>query len=134
VATAALPTSAPLPQARSVTEQIQRTADLRTAGYDKNAVRRMVRAGTLTRLCRGAYTDREPNDAHARHRLLVRAVLGELADGAVASHVSAAVVHGLPTWGCGSTALTSRSHGAQEDVATTGCTCTRLRWSRTTSS
>jgi hypothetical protein len=82
-----------------VTEQIQRTADLRAAGYDKNAVRRMVRAGTLTRLCRGAYTDREPDDAPARHRLLVRAALGELADGAVASHVSAAVLHGLPTWG-----------------------------------
>ena len=82
-----------------MTERIQRTADLRAAGYDKNAVRRMVRAGTLTRLCRGAYTDRAPDDVHARHRLLVRAVLGELADGAVASHLSAAVWHGLPTWG-----------------------------------
>jgi hypothetical protein len=47
----------------------------------------------------GAYVDGEPDDAHARHRLLVRAVLGELASGAVASHVSAAVLHGLPTWG-----------------------------------
>jgi len=33
------------------------------------------------------------------HRLLVRAVLGELADGAEASHVSAAVWDGVPTWG-----------------------------------
>ena len=82
-----------------MTERIQRTADLRAAGYDKNSVRRMVRAGTLTRLCRGAYSDREPGDAAARHRLLVRAVLNELADGALASHVSAAVLHGLPTWG-----------------------------------
>jgi len=67
-------------------------ADLRAAGYDKNAVRRMMRAGTLTRLCRGAYSDREPDDARARHRLVVRAVLSELSDSAVASHVSAAVL------------------------------------------
>ena len=38
-----------------MTERIRRTADLRAAGYDKNAVRRLVRAGTLIRLCRGAY-------------------------------------------------------------------------------
>jgi hypothetical protein len=82
-----------------VTERIQRAADLRAAGYDKNEVRRMVRAGVLTRLCRGAYITSEPNDVGARHRLLVRAVLAELALGAVASHVSAAVLPGLPTWG-----------------------------------
>jgi hypothetical protein len=82
-----------------VTERIQRAADLRAAGYDKNEVRRMVRAGVLARLCRGAYITSEPNDVCARHRLLVRAVLAELALGAVASHVSAAVLHGLPTWG-----------------------------------
>ena len=81
-----------------MTERIRRTADLRADGYDKNAVRRLVRDGALTRLCRGAYTDDPPDDGHDRHRLLVRAVLGELAPGAVASHVSAAVLHGLPTW------------------------------------
>jgi hypothetical protein len=87
-----------VPPSRRVTERIQRTAELRAAGYDKNAVRRMVRAGILTRLCRGAYTDGAPDDLHARHRLLIRAALGELAPAAVASHVSAAVLHGLPTW------------------------------------
>jgi hypothetical protein len=40
-----------------------------------------------------------PDDRDACHALLVQAALGELAPGAVASHVSAAVVHGLPTWG-----------------------------------
>jgi len=94
-------------------------ADLRAAGYDKNAVRRMVRAGMLTRLCRGAYTDREPDDAPARHRLLVRAALGEMADGAVASHVSAAVLHGLPTWGLrldrAHITLARRSGGRRDD-------------------
>lgn len=35
----------------------------------------------------------------ARHALQLGAALEDLADGAVASHVSAAVLHGLPTWG-----------------------------------
>ena len=96
---AALPAASVLLHAQGVTERISRTADLRAAGYDKGAVRRLVRAGMLTRLCRGAYTDRRPDDAQSRHRLLVRAVLGELASGAAASHVSAAVLHDLPTWG-----------------------------------
>jgi hypothetical protein len=41
----------------------------------------MARAGVLTRLCRGAYITSQPNDVSARHRLLVRAVLAELALG-----------------------------------------------------
>ena len=39
------------------------------------------------------------DDATARHALLLQAALAEFGTGAVASHVSAAVMHGLPTWG-----------------------------------
>jgi hypothetical protein len=48
------------------------------------------------RLCgAGAGTRRRPS----RALLLLQAALAELGAGAVASHVSAAVMHGLPTWG-----------------------------------
>ncbi|MBM9467672.1 hypothetical protein [Nakamurella leprariae] len=38
------------------------------------------------------------SDVH-RHRVLLRATLPKLAGGVVVSHVSAAIVHGLPVWG-----------------------------------
>ncbi len=77
---------------------LHRAALLRAAGYGDDDVRRLRRRGVLTSIRRGAYADRVPGPV-ARHGLLLRAALAELAVGAVASHVSAAVVHGLPTWG-----------------------------------
>lgn len=60
----------------------------------------MVRAGTLSTLRRGAYVRGAPPErAEHLHLLLVRAALEHLSEAAVVSHVSAAVLHGLPVWG-----------------------------------
>ena len=78
---------------------LHRAADLRAAGYGQDDVRRLLRTGVFTQVRRGAYAEHPPDDGDACHALLLRAALAELAPGSVASHVSAAVVHGLPTWG-----------------------------------
>ncbi|TWF76058.1 hypothetical protein FHX44_111945 [Pseudonocardia hierapolitana] len=78
---------------------VQRKA-LRLEGYGDDEVRRLLRAGRLTPVRRGAYVlGTTPDSREARHALAVRAELAHLADGAVVSHASAAVLHGLPTWG-----------------------------------
>ena len=77
---------------------LHRAASLRAAGYSEDDVRRLLRTGVFTQVRRGAYAEHLPDDGDACHALLLRAALTELAPGAVASHVSAAVVHGLPTW------------------------------------
>lgn len=60
----------------------------------------MVRDGELCPLRPGAYlTGSPPDDAAARHLLLVHAAVAALGPGAVVSHASAAIVHGLPVWG-----------------------------------
>jgi predicted transcriptional regulator of viral defense system len=79
---------------------IHRTAELRAAGYTADEVRRMLRSGVVISVRRGVYVDgAPPDDAAARHALLTRAAVGELDGAAVVSHVSAAVLHGLPVWG-----------------------------------
>ncbi|MQA15159.1 MAG: hypothetical protein GEV09_13600 [Pseudonocardiaceae bacterium] len=73
---------------------------MRDAGYSDKEIRRMLRTGSLTVVRRGAYAVGTPPDgAAARHELRLRADLEHLTDDAVGSHVSAAVLHGLPTWG-----------------------------------
>jgi hypothetical protein len=70
-----------------------------TAGWSDDELGRLVRAGDLTRLRRGAYVDSVlPADEAAVHRLLVRATVTGLRRPAVVSHQSAAVLHGLPLW------------------------------------
>lgn len=73
--------------------------DLARLGLTPNQVRALVKAGELTRVCRGAYLDparlagATPQDAHtARVRAVVLSRGGALA----ASHQSAAALHGLP--------------------------------------
>jgi len=78
---------------------LHRAADLRAAGYGDDDIRRLLRSGVLTPVRRGAYVEQAPDDRDVCHALLLRAALAELGRGAVASHVSAAVLHGLPTWG-----------------------------------
>lgn len=69
------------------------------SGWSDDELGRLVRAGELTRLRRGAYVNGAlPDDVAAVHRLLVRATLGGLRGPAVVSHQSAAVLHGLPLW------------------------------------
>jgi predicted transcriptional regulator of viral defense system len=79
--------------------QLHRRRDLRADGFSDHEVRRFLRAGELTAVRRGAYVlGAPPGDAVLRHVLDVRAAMEELADDAAISHVSAAVLHGLPIW------------------------------------
>jgi hypothetical protein len=78
------------------------TSDLIDAGYSHTELARLTRAGTLLRLRRGAYADPadvEQNDEADRHRLLIAATVPGLAQDAVLSHLSAAVLHQLPRFG-----------------------------------
>lgn len=69
-------------------------------GWSDDELAALTRAGSLTRLRRGAYVDgRLPETAVARHRLLVHATLAALRRPAAVSHQSAAVLLGLPLWG-----------------------------------
>lgn len=74
---------------------------LLAAGLSDRELRTLRRSGRLTSVRPGAYLyapgDRSP-DAVARHLLAVHAATAQLGAGAVVSHVSAAVVHGLPLW------------------------------------
>jgi hypothetical protein len=86
-----------------VTPQRQPSLHLRrtavVSGWSDDELGRMVRAGELERLRRGAYVAGTlPDDVAAVHRLLVRATLAGLRRPAVVSHQSAAVLHGLPLW------------------------------------
>lgn len=71
-------------------------------GWSDDELARLVRAGELERLRRGAYIGETlPLPAAERHRLLVRATLAGLRRDAVVSHQSAAVLLGLPLWDVG---------------------------------
>ncbi len=74
--------------------------ELLARGYTPNEIARAERRGALVRLRRGAFLRPEDvgDDLVERHRLLVEATLPLLAPGAVVSHRSAAVLHGLPVW------------------------------------
>jgi predicted transcriptional regulator of viral defense system len=83
--------------------EIVTTTDLAECGYDASAVRRLVRAGALHRVHRGAYVaGRAWQEARAerRHLLRARAVVPRWA-GTAASHVSAVIAHGLPVHDAG---------------------------------
>ncbi len=77
-------------------------SDLLTAGWSDDELARRCRSGGLDRVRRGAYvpaSDERLRQAEARHALAARAATMQLPAGTVASHVSAAVLHGLPVWG-----------------------------------
>lgn len=81
-------------------------ADVLAAGYGDSEVRRRLRDGQWVRLSRDRYV--EPRGwpageapwerARRLHLLALHAVAARLGD-VVVSHQSAAVLHGLPTWG-----------------------------------
>jgi hypothetical protein len=76
--------------------------ELLAAGLSDDDLSRLCRSGGLGRVRRGAYIDAADERMHtreARHALAARAAILQLAPGAVASHVSAAVLHALPVWG-----------------------------------
>ncbi|UUW88226.1 type IV toxin-antitoxin system AbiEi family antitoxin domain-containing protein [Pimelobacter simplex] len=71
-------------------------------GADDNALLRAVRSGHLVRIRQGAYVLRgvwDSSDAVERHRLLLSAVRRQYDDRVAASHTSACIKHGGPTWG-----------------------------------
>jgi hypothetical protein len=79
-------------------ELLSRT-QLRAAGYSDVELRRLLLAGELVAVRPGSYLrGAPPDDPRIRHLVLARATLGRLGAGAVASHVTAAALHGLPLW------------------------------------
>jgi hypothetical protein len=82
-------------------------ADAVDCGYSDSELRRRLRCGQWSRLSRDVYVEpgASPADeaswdrAKRLHLLKTRAVVNRLGPGAVVSHQSAAVLHGLPTWG-----------------------------------
>jgi hypothetical protein len=76
--------------------------ELLAEGWSDDDLARARRVGELGRVRRGAYVssaDGRLRDREARHALAARAAVQQLPPGAVVSHVSAAVLHGLPAWG-----------------------------------
>ncbi|MPZ65850.1 MAG: hypothetical protein GEU83_10165 [Pseudonocardiaceae bacterium] len=74
---------------------------LLAAGYTDAELLRLRRAESVTTVRPGAYVqsgDDRLREPAAHHALLVEATLARLTAGAVVSHVSAAVLHGLPVW------------------------------------
>ena len=74
--------------------------DLVAAGFGPSELARMIRAGELVHLRRGAYAepadcDGDPRAAHLR---LLEATVPQCGPEAVVSHTSAAVLHELPVW------------------------------------
>ena len=71
------------------------------AGYNDDEIKRLRRTGQWISAARGAYFDisSAPKlSAADRHRLMVDTVVPRLSGEPVVSHLSAAVLHGLPLW------------------------------------
>jgi hypothetical protein len=81
-------------------DDIRLTRNLLDLGYDHRDLRRLQRDGELVRVRRGAYAydDRPGEFIEEQHRRVVLATTPQLHDGAIVSHGSAAVLHGLPVW------------------------------------
>lgn len=77
-------------------------ADAGRCGVGSSVLDRMVRAGELVRVRRGAYVVREvwaAADPDERHRLATRAILRTRPPGDAASHHAAVLLHAIDTWG-----------------------------------
>ena len=83
-------------------DRILLTGELTRQGYHGTEIETMVRHGDLVRVRRGAYVpgpvSTTPTGVREQHRRLIHATLGQTGDGNVVSHMSAAVLHGLPIW------------------------------------
>ncbi len=80
---------------------IAQRSELLRLGVDDKAIGRAKMAGALVPIRRGAYLRRADDrvfDDRDRHGLLTVATMPRLGDGAVVSHVSAAVLHGIAVW------------------------------------
>jgi hypothetical protein len=85
---------------------LYRRSRLLADGLTQLELQRMLERGNLTPVRRGAYIAARIPDRATMHRLQVMAAMHDLAGGTVPSHVSAAVLHGLPTWGMPTDRLT----------------------------
>jgi hypothetical protein len=81
-------------------EQIKLTAELLAEGWGFHELDRMVRAGEVQRIRRGAYewASAKPLARREQHRRLIAATLRQTSVDAAVSHMSAAVLHQLPIW------------------------------------
>lgn len=81
-------------------DDIRITRTLLSQGYNHDDLRRLQSRSELVRIRRGAYgrADSAELGVEERHRRLVLATAPQLRDGAVFSHGSAALLHGLPVW------------------------------------
>ncbi len=81
-------------------ERIRLTRDLRAEGFETAELARLRRSGSIRSVRRGAYVmDPAPTtETAAAHREQIEAAVGLLTTSAVVSHMSAAVLHGLPLW------------------------------------
>lgn len=95
---------------------------LLAGGAVPHEVRRQLQRGELVGVRRGRYVAGGlPTRPELRHLLHVHAAMTELAPDAVASHQSAAVVHGLPLWNADLTrvhATRDRRSGARRSPVT----------------
>jgi hypothetical protein len=94
-----VPWPADLHASRMATAVLRLRPRLLAAGFSDDEIRGLVRSGELSAVRRGAYIagplPRGPSD---RHLLELRAAVVHLAADVVVSHVSAALLHGLPVW------------------------------------
>ncbi len=74
---------------------VRLTRDLNAEGMDSGTIRRLVRDKELHRVRRGAFAT-QLDDGAWRHLQLIHATMPRLGPDNVLSHVSAAVLHGLP--------------------------------------
>jgi hypothetical protein len=79
---------------------IKLTRALLAEGYNHDDLRRLQLKSALVRVRRGAYASESRPDLtiDERHRRLIMATAPQLREGAIVSHGSAAVLHGLPVW------------------------------------
>jgi hypothetical protein len=86
------------PQPTGTPVLLHRTA-LLAEGFSDNHIRRALREGALTAISPGVYlreTEARALGAAARHQVAVGALTARLSGDPVISHVSAAIMHGLP--------------------------------------
>lgn len=88
-------------------------------GVGRRGLERLMRSGEISRVRRGSYRLREPEDYTVRHRELIAATLPLLGAETVVSHTSAAILHRLPVESrlCGHVwVVRTRSHGGPSGV------------------
>lgn len=98
----ALGMTTPVLETDHMTIAVMLRRELLDEGWNDKAIRKLLRAGTWTRVRHGAYvatSDWERIDAAGRHVLAIRCVLRQAKTKVVVSHTSAAVLYGAPTWG-----------------------------------